>query len=472
MIYHYTIQLSTQLNKNYASQKIMQVHEQIIYEEVCVNMDLMAIIGLLSFVAIVVLLIKSPFSPVAVFTLVPFIGGLLAGFSLKEISDFAKLGFTSVQTSIIVTAFAILFFSIMADVGMFGVITKPIIGGVGKSKNPVIAIMMAAAVVAALGHLDGAGATTIMITLPLMMPFFDKMKMDRKALGLSMGIIVGAMNLVPWTGPTRNTAIVLGMDPIELWRHILPAQIIMLLVGFAIAYLLGRREINRGAINSISELPADQAESESLCTKNKGYFIFNVLLTITLLVLLVIGIMNSGFTFMVFTAIALIVNYPSRKLQTKKIKEFSDSILNMVLNVIAVGVLIGIMQEGGFVDAIAGAIINVMPESIGPYTYLIIAFFATPLLMMLGTGPYYQGLMPVIVGVCARYGVDPLLAASIILVPSGIAVSLSPLVPANHICCGMLGYEMGDGIKYGWKWVLAASWIAIPVTFFTIKLFT
>jgi CitMHS family citrate-Mg2+:H+ or citrate-Ca2+:H+ symporter len=280
------------------------------------------------------------------------------------------------------------------------------------------------------------------------------------------------MNLVPWTGPTRHTAIVLGMDPVEVWRGILPAQIIMLLTGFGVAYLLGRREIKRGAINSASELQAVQTRpSDSLCSKNKWFFIFNLGLTILLLAVLVMGVTNSGLTFMVFASIALIVNYHNKKILGKKIKDFSPDILIMTLNVMSVGVLIGLMREGGFTDALAEAIMKIIPVSVGPYIYLIIAFFSTPLLMMLGTGPYYQGFMPVVVSVCQQYGIDPLLAASVILVPSGIAVCLSPLVAANHIACGMLGYEMGDAIKYGLKWVLIVAWLAIPITYFTVKLF-
>ena len=433
-------------------------------------MSLLAIIGLLAFVAVVVLLIKSPFSLIAVFTLVPTIASLIAGYSPMEISGFVKLGFSSIIINIIVTAFAIFYFAIMSDVGMFEVIAKPIIGNVGKSKNPVIAIMMAAAIVATIGHMDGAGTTTIMITLPLMMPFFDKMKMDRKALGLAMGIVIGAMNLLPWTGPTRYTGMVLGLDPVEVWRKILPAQIMVLVLGYVLAFLIARREIKRGAVNVLEELPVNQISSDSICAKKKGYFIFNVALTIALLAVLIAGIMDSAYTFMIFTTIALIVNYHDKKTQGKKIKEFSPSILNMVLNVMSVGVFVGIMQEGGFVNALAEAIMSGMPQVIGAHIYLVVGFLCTPLLMMLGTGAYYQGLLPLIVSICTQYGMNPMLVAGVVLIPSGLAVSMSPLVPANHVACGMLGYEMGDLIKYGWKWVVVASWIAVPIAYFTLKM--
>ncbi|MCI8889004.1 MAG: hypothetical protein HFG70_13090 [Hungatella sp.] len=194
-------------------------------------------------------------------------------------------------------------------------------------------------------------------------------------------------------------------------------------------------------------------------------------LTITLVIFLVLGIMNSGFTFMIFTSIALLANYRSKQEQNKKIKGFSPNVLNMVLNVMSVGVLIGVMQEGGFVDALAEMVVSMIPAAMGPYVFVIIALFSTPLLMALGTGAYYQGLLPVIVGMCGQFGVDPLLAAAVILVPSGVSVSMSPLVAANHISCGMMGYEMGDVIKYGWKWVTAISWIAVLATCITVKFF-
>jgi CitMHS family citrate-Mg2+:H+ or citrate-Ca2+:H+ symporter len=263
----------------------------------------------------------------------------------------------------------------------------------------------------------------------------------------------------------------LNMDTVSVWRYILPAQIIMILMSFGAAFLLSRRELKRGAVNSVDEIVIKQEESDSPCVKNKGFFIFNISLTIVLLTILVAGLLHSGLTFMIFAGIALLVNYRGKKLQEKKIKEFSKNILNMTLNVMSVGVLIGVMRAGGFIDALAEAITQVMPEAVGQYTYLIIAILAAPLLMMLGTSPFYQGLLPVIVGVCTKYGADPLLAASVILVPAGVAVSLSPLVPANLIACGMLNYEMGDAIRYSWKWVVVVSLIAIPITYFTVKLF-
>lgn len=157
---------------------------------------------------------------------------------------------------------------------MFEVITKPIIKNAGKSKSPVTAITLAAALVATIGHLDGAGATTIMITLPLMIPFFDKLKMDRRALGLSMGLCVGAMNLVPWTGPTRHTAIVLGMDPVALWKIILPAQIVMLAVGYTMTYMLGRREIKRGGRQFGQRTPLCAERVRIPLRSEKGIFYF------------------------------------------------------------------------------------------------------------------------------------------------------------------------------------------------------
>lgn len=429
----------------------------------------LVIVGILTILVLVVLLIRGKLLPAMVFTVVPVVGGLLAGYSFAEIGSLAKAGWTTVSTSIMVTAYAILFFSIMSDVGMFDIITKPIINKAKRGKNPAIAICVAAAAVAAIGHLDGAGNTTIMITLPLMMPLFDRMRMDRKTLALSMGIVVGAMNLVPWTGPTRYTAIAMDMEPVEFWRYIIPAQIIMLIVGFISAYLLGKREIRRGCVNSLEGIEEMQAQELTPCEKDKKVFIVNILLTLATIFILVAGILNSGVTFMIASFAALIYNYGDKKKQSKKIKEFAPNILMMTMNVMAVGVLIGVLSEGGLVNAIAQALVGVMPEAIGPFLFLIVAVLAAPLLMCLGTGPYYQALMPIVIAVSAEYGVNPILAAGVALLPSSISVCISPMVAANHISSGLLQFDIGAFIRYVWKWVILISWISIAVAYVTIS---
>lgn len=431
----------------------------------------LVVVGIFTILVLVVLLIRGKLLPAMVFTVVPVVGGLLAGYSLSEIGTLAKAGWTTVSTSIMVTAFAILFFSVMSDVGMFHIITKPIIHKAKGSKNPAIAICVAASVVAAIGHLDGAGNTTIMITLPLMMPLFDTMKMDRKALALSMGIVVGAMNLVPWTGPTRYTAMAMGMEPVEFWRYIIPAQVIMLICGFISAWLLGKREIKRGCINSLEGIEqAEETEELTPCEKDKKIFFVNIGLTLITILVLIAGLLNSGLTFMIASFIALVYNYGDKKKQSKKIREFAPNILTMTMNVMAVGVLLGILSEGGMVNAIAETLVGAMPEAVGPYAFLIVAILAAPLLMCLGTGPYYQALVPIIIAVSAKYGVNPLLAGGVALLPSGVSVCISPMVAANHISCGLLQFDIGAFIKYAWKWVLLISWISIAVAYITISI--
>lgn len=433
-------------------------------------MSPLAIIGFIAFVVLIIALLKAPIPPWAAFVAIPVVAALIAGISLSEIGNLAKSGWASVQVAIVVTCFAIIYFSIMNDVGLFEVITTPLVKRVTHAKNPIYALCLTATLIASISHLDGQGNTTIMITLPLMVPLFDQLKMDRRSLALSMGIAVGAMNLLPWTGPTRYTAVALGMDPAEFWRYIIPAQLIMLGVGFLVARLVGKYEMKNGALNQKLTSEVEIKESTSLCVVNKKYFIFNLCLTMVTILILVGSFLNSAVTFMLATAIALIVNYKDKKTVAKKIRDFSGSALPMTLNVIGIGVLIGIMTEGGFINAMAESLMALMPKSVGPFVYIIIAILAMPLLMMLGTGPYYQGLVPVILALAVSYGVNPIIAAAVMLVPTGVSVCVSPMISANHISSGMLGFSIGDFIKYAWKWVLVVSWIAIPVVYFTVSL--
>lgn len=63
-------------------------------------------------------------------------------------------------------------------------------------------IMIATSLIAVVAHMDGACASTYLITIPVMLPIFKKMKLNPLILLLLVGLSTGVMNLVPWGGPT------------------------------------------------------------------------------------------------------------------------------------------------------------------------------------------------------------------------------------------------------------------------------
>src|SRR5699024_1472874 len=132
--------------------------------------------------------------------------------------------------------------------GLFGApaLFAPIVRGFLRfaGNNPAT-IAVATVLLAMTAHLDGAGATTFLITVPAMLPLYDALGMRRLVLAALTGLGSGIMNIVPWGGPTARAATATGIPANDLWAPLVPAQLIGMVTCVAIAYYLGVRERNR-----------------------------------------------------------------------------------------------------------------------------------------------------------------------------------------------------------------------------------
>ena len=223
--------------------------------------------------------------------------------------------------------FAILFFGILQDAGLF----DPLINNIIKvTRGNVISVTVGTVLIAAIVHLDGAGASTFLITIPALLPLYKRLKMNPYLLLLLVGTSASIMNMVPWAGPLGRTASVLNVDVTELWRPLIPIQLIGLVLLVGLAAFLGIREKRRIAEKSLQtqdelgmEAEAEAAVSVDQQTdgslKRPKMFWVNVLLAFSVIGLLVWGKIPAGFVFMIGISIALPLNYPNVKLQMDRI---------------------------------------------------------------------------------------------------------------------------------------------------------
>ena len=93
--------------------------------------------------------------------------------------------------------------------------------------------------------------------------------------------------------------------------------------------------------------------------------------------------------FMIAYAIALVVNFPQTKTQNKKIKELGQNAMVMTVTLFSVGIFMGVISGTGMVDAMATAIVNVLPAAMAPHMHWFMALFSVPLMMILGTDAFY-----------------------------------------------------------------------------------
>ncbi len=161
-------------------------------------MSTLGIAGFILMIAIVALLIWGKTAPAVVFTVLPIIVGFLVGFTPMEMADYIKQGISSVSTTAILFIFAVTFFGTMSDVGVFDVLVQKVVKSVG---NNILLLLFATVLIAVVGHLDGSGATTLLITIPPLLPIYKRLRIRSVVLLGITTLTMGVMNIVPWGGP-------------------------------------------------------------------------------------------------------------------------------------------------------------------------------------------------------------------------------------------------------------------------------
>ena len=421
----------------------------------------LAIIGFVMVLVLIVCLIRKIVIPPLAFILLPTIAALIAGFDPLTVNKFAASGISKMVSTVSLFVFSISFFSLMSDQGVFDPVVNFLIKKAGTN---VTLVLLATAAVAVIGHLDGSGATTFIITITAMLPLFKKLKMDNRALMLIVCVAIGVMNVCPWGGPTIRAATVLETDPNNLWHRLLPVQAAMLAITFIVAFL--QSGIQKRRIKKLGLTADDSAVEETASADNKPKVSstlqwYNFLIVVAVIVVLMVGWLNPAYTFMLALALTLPFNIKSLKEQNGKLKNYGVAAMSMVVTLFAAGIFTGVLSGTGMLNAMASAVVTVIPPDLGRYTHFIVACFAVPLIMCLGTDSFYFGLLPVVVGIASQFGVNPMDVACVLLVAENVGVMISPLSPAMYLGLGLLEIDVGEHIKYSLAWIWGVSILAI-----------
>ena len=420
----------------------------------------LAIIGFVMVAVLIFCLIRKIVIPPLAFILLPTIAALVAGFDPLTVNKFAASGISKMVSTVSLFVFSISFFSLMSDQGVFDPVVNFLIKKAGTN---VTAVLCATAAVAVIGHLDGSGATTFIITITAMLPLFKKLKMDNRALMMLVCVAIGVMNVCPWGGPTIRAATVLETDPNILWHRLLPVQATMLVITFIVALL--QSGIQKRRIKKLGLVADDSALEEA--AENKGPKVssmlqwYNFIVVVAVIVILMGGWLNPAYTFMLALALTLPFNIKSLKEQNAKLKNYGVAAMSMVVTLFAAGIFTGVLSGTGMLNAMASTAVKAIPQDLGRYTHFIVACFAVPLIMCLGTDSFYFGLLPVVVGIASQFGVNPMDVACVLLVAENVGVMISPLSPAMYLGLGLLEIDVGEHIKYSLAWIWGVSLLAI-----------
>ncbi|NUW01294.1 CitMHS family transporter [Streptomyces sp. CAI 127] len=476
---------------------------------------MLTILGFAMIATFLVLIMTKKMSPIAALVLIPALFCVAVGQG-AQLGDYVIEGVGNLAPTAAMLMFAIVYFGVMIDVGLF----DPIVRGILKfcQADP-MRIVVGTAVLAAIVSLDGDGSTTFMITVSAMYPLYKRLKMSLVVMTGVAATANGVMNTLPWGGPTARAATALKLDASEIFVPMIPALAMGLLAVFVLAYVLGIRERKRLGMLTLDEALAREPQPEpetvsagtgtgtgtggkdrlhkgtgasasgtgtgsgssasaggtenadedddefqgldpNRSTLRPKLYWFNAGLTAALLTAMIMELMPIPVLFLLGAALALTVNFPHMPDQRARIAAHADNVLNVSGMVFAAAVFTGVLTGTGMVEHMADWVVGAVPEAMGPHMAIVTGLLSLPLTYFMSNDGFYFGVLPVLAEAGAAHGVSPLEIARASLAGQALHMS-SPLVPAVYVLVGMAKVEFGDHTRFTVKWAVLTSLVVL-----------
>ena len=317
----------------------------------------------------VVLLMTRRLSAITALILVPLAFGVIAGFG-TSVGTMVVDAIRALAPTAVMLIFAMLYFMVMTDAGMFDPLANAIVRAVGGDP---LKILVGTVALGFLVALDGDGATVYMIVLSALLPLYQRLGLSIPRVATLLLCCTGLGNMLPWGGPTARAAVSMKADMSDVFGPLIVPLLVCVIWTFALAVLFGRSERRR---LGVVELGVAQVRLDP--TAPLPRLVFNWLLTVGLIVMLVVALLPMPLVFMIAAAVALVVNFPNLKAQSEEVAAHAPAILAVASLIFAASVFTGVLSGSGMAPAIASAIIGVIPQSVGPYLAVVTALLSIP----------------------------------------------------------------------------------------------
>jgi CitMHS family citrate-Mg2+:H+ or citrate-Ca2+:H+ symporter len=430
-----------------------------------------AVLGLAMVVTFMILIMTKRMSAIAALLVVPIVFGLLAGAG-AGLGEMILKGVGQVAPTALMLSFAVLYFAIMMDAGLFDPLVNKVLAVVGEDP---MRISLGTAVLAMLVSIDGDGTTTALIVITAFLPVYRRVGMNPLILATLLGLANSLMNYVPWGGPSARAATAVHVDLADVVGPMLPAMAVGLLGVLGLAWLFGKSERKRlafaGAAKSaegaeaITALPP-KIDAERAAIRRPKLFWFNLVLTVGLILGMILGLAPLSVLMMGAFAVAVTINYPRVSDQKARLAAHADNVVNVVVLLFAAGAFTGILNGTGMSNAMANAALAVIPPQVGPFLAPITALVSMPLTFVMSNDAYYFGVVPVIANAAAGFGIEPAAIARASLIGQPVH-SMSPLLAPIYLACGLLGVDVADAQRFALKWAVSICLLVLGVAMLT-----
>ncbi len=437
---------------------------------------MLAILGIATIGIFLVLVVATRTPVIAALILTPLAAAVAGGFG-HQAGAFAIDGIKTVAPVAALMLFAVLYFGLMIDAGLFDPVVERLLGLV---RGDAVRLCLATAALPMLVALDGDGATTFLISITALLPVHRRMRIDPRVLPAIVALAAGVMNLLPWGGPTARAMSVLRAGVDQIFVPVLPAMGLGVLWVFFVAWWLGRVERRRLASQPERgpEARSDTRLIERPASPATGsLFYVNAGLTVVVVLLLLQGLapdwvrlpeLPAPLLFMIAFAIALPINRKTAAAQREQLASHAPNAVLVVSMILAAGVFTGILSGSGMIKATATVLASSIPSALSPWLSHVVAMTSMPLSLVFTPDAYYFGVLPVFAEAAGAAGHDPLaIGRAAILGQMTTGFPLSPMTASTFILLGLSGVSLRDHQRYTFGWAFGTTLVMTLVASIT-----
>lgn len=420
-----------------------------------VNPSLLAFAGFGMVAVFMALIMTKRLSAIVALILVPIVVALLCGFGMG-VGGMIVEGIVTVAPTAAVLMFAVFYFGIMIDAGLFAPLVRRVLSLVGGDPRKVA---LGTAAVAAMVSLDGDGATTALVTITAFLPIYRQLGMNPLILAVLLGSSNAIINMVPWGGPLARLAAVLQVDPNAIFLPLIPVMVVGLLGVAAVAWHLGTLERRRLGVQAI-DATAHLADGDAAAIARPRLWWVNLILTVAILTAAILRLAPLPVVFMVGVALAITINYPRLSDQRERLAAHAPAVMGIVALIFAAASFTGVLEGTGMVAAMGEGFLDFLPPSWGPHLGVVTAVASGPMTFFLSNDAFFFGIVPTLAEAGQAYGLAPEEIARASLLGQTVHV-LSPLVAAVYLVAGLLNVDIGAMQRFGLKWAVGLMTLMI-----------
>lgn len=342
---------------------------------------ILALLGLGMILFAMILIFKEICSPFMAFLIISILSALILGYGNADLQNWFVEGAKGQAKTIALVIFCISFFYIENEVGAFDDIVDWIVKKFGGKP---LYIMIAGWLVATLSTLDGRSASTILVTVPAMLPVYKKAKIRPLFLCFQIASVMGVMGIVPWSQVNLLNASQLGVDGYATFAShgLLTVMLLSWVISFALMLVYGTFEIKRIRAGKNDYLVGDLdagpgARVDQVTDRQKKMRPFNFVLIIALIVCLFTGLVTDVVASALALVLVLLINYDGKTMR-KAFSKCAPMCLGSISIILCVGIWMQVFRGTGMMSALVDSLMALLPASLVKYAHIIFALIKTP----------------------------------------------------------------------------------------------